>query len=40
MLYNEIPDIVNFVESYAAAETMGDGARYISNFPAGMLLVT
>ena len=24
----------------AVADTMGDGARYISNLPAGMLLVT
>ena len=92
MLYNEIPDIINFVESYsekigrelqgdeiaefikqlqqeiskmdfavpkgtnvivytgtyndvplhttAKAVVMGDGARYISNLPAGMLLVT
>ncbi len=62
MLYNEIPDIINFVESYSEkigrqlqgdeiaefikqlqqeiADTKRDGARCISNFPAGTLLVT
>ena len=37
MSYNGVP---LYITAKAVTEVMGDGTRYISNLPAGMLLVT